>query len=76
MPEHPLKHLMNVILVLLSVLTQVKHLAVLARSMGRASHIPTTSTPAQNIPDWSPPEPHCRLWVSVCWLLVTSHGPG
>lgn len=36
MPEHSLKHLMNVILFLLSLLRQVKHSAVLARTMGRA----------------------------------------
>lgn len=36
MPEHSLKHLMNVILFLLSVLMQVKHSAALARTMGRA----------------------------------------
>lgn len=69
MPEHPLKHLMNVILVLLLVLMQVKHLVVLAKSMGRASHKLTTSSPARNIPDWSPPEPHvpCGLLCAGCW---------
>lgn len=45
MPEHSFKHLMNVILFLLSVLMQVEHSAVLARTMGRASQAAPASHP-------------------------------
>lgn len=50
MPEHSLKHLMNVILFLLSVLMQVEHSTALARTTGRAGraasapHPPTCPT--------------------------------
>lgn len=51
MPEHSLKHLMNVILFLLSVLMQVKHSTALARTMGRASRAaPASHTPIHHAP--------------------------
>lgn len=65
MPEHSLKHLMNVILFLLSVLMQVKHLAVLARTMGRASR--------------AAPASHTLILLHLpadlkylCWVLLLS----
>lgn len=65
MPEHSLKHLMNVILFLLSVLMQVKHLAALARTMGRASR--------------AAPASHTLLLLLLpadlkypCWVLLLS----
>lgn len=51
MPEHSLKHLMNVILFLLSVLMQVKHSTALARTVGRASRAaPASHTPIHHAP--------------------------
>lgn len=86
MPEHSLKHLMNVILFLLSVLMQVKHSAVLARTMGRAgraapaSHtlIPLHLPADLKYPCWVLLLSCCQLCptrilaVAKCWLSLAS----
>lgn len=87
MPEHSLKHLMNVILVLLSVLMQVKHSTALARTMGRTGRAapsfphtdpPHTSPPTPDIPSGCSHHPAARSappgtsWMAMSWFLLTS----
>lgn len=91
MPEHSLKHLMNVILFLLSVLMQVKHSTALARTMGRASRAAPSfphTDPLHTSPlTWNvlpgcshypaaTSAPPGTSWTAVSWFSLASGGFG